>query len=700
MEKKNDILWRMRLVYFMMVLFGLMIIGRVAYLQFVEGDYWKELSRTAIMRYERIDAVRGDIFADDGSLLATSIPVYEIRMDLGTQVVSDELFHSHIDSLALGLSRLFGDRSASRYRSDLLRARENQERYHLVKRNVSREELNKLQTLPLFRLGRFRGGLIVVEHSRREMPYKNLAARTIGYEREGVYVGLEGGYRDYLEGIQGKRLMQRISGGAWMPVSDQNEIRPQNGMDIVTTINVQIQDITEKALLRQLHEHRAGFGTAVVMEVATGQVKAIANLALNPQTNTYEETYNFAVGHSTEPGSTFKLASMIAAIEDRYVQTCDSVETGQGYVIYHNRRMSDASMAGHGMITVREAFALSSNVGISRIIYDAYENRPQQFVDRLRDLHLHEPLGLEISGEGQPVIRNAGEAGWSKISLPWMAIGYEVSLTPLQILTLYNAVANNGRMMKPIFVSEIRSSGITVKRFPPVVIDRSVASPSTIRAAQEVLTSVVESGTARNIHTEAYPIAGKTGTAQVAQRDRGYQTQTGTQYLASFAGYFPADQPKYSCLVMIHNPSGSAYTGNRVAAPVFRNIADQLFAAQYFNPRPTVTEPSMAHLPRFSNAWLDDVEAIYAGLMGGTIEQELPQWGQARVKEGTAEFRKREFIENLVPEVIGMGLRDAVYVLENAGLRVRFSGRGTVKSQSLSPGTRIQEGSIIDIKLS
>ncbi len=700
MEQKNDILWRMRLVYFMMALFGLVIIGRAAYLQLVEGDYWKEVSRTAIMRYERIDAVRGDIFADDGCLLATSIPVYEIRMDLATQVVSDELFFNNIDSLALGLSRLFDDRSPSRYRSDLLRARENQERYHLVKRNVTREQLKKLRTLPLFRLGRFRGGLIVVEHSRREMPYKNLAARTIGYEREGVYVGLEGAYREYLEGIQGKRLMQRISGGAWMPVNDQNEIRPKNGMDIVTTINVQIQDITEKALLNQLSEHKAGFGTAVVMEVATGKVKAIANLAFNPQTNAYEETYNYAVGHSTEPGSTFKLASMIAAIEDGYVKTCDSVDTGEGYIIYHNRRMSDASMTGHGTVTVSEAFALSSNVGVSRIIFDAYEKRPQQFVDRLRDMHLHQPLGLEISGEGQPVIRNAGEAGWSKISLPWMAIGYEVSLTPLQILTLYNAVANNGRMMKPIFVSEVRSSGITIKRFSPVVIDRSVASPSTIKAAQQLLTSVVESGTARNIHTGAYPIAGKTGTAQVAQRDRGYQTHKGPQYLASFAGYFPADQPKYSCLVMIHNPSGNVYTGNRVAAPVFRSIADQLFAAQYFITRPTVTEPSVAHIPGFSNAWLNDVHTIYENLMGGLTEQELPEWGQARVNAGTAEFRERKFIENLVPEVIGMGLRDAVYVLENAGLRVRFSGRGTVKSQSLSPGTRIQEGSIIDIELS
>lgn len=691
---------RMFLIYFFMAIVALLITGKVLYIQLVQGDYWRDKARSTTMRYVSIDAVRGDICADDGRLMATSVPVYEIRMDMSHQLVSDEFFFKHVDSLAFYLSRLFRDRTAAQYRGALVRARQNEERYYLVKRNVSYSELQELRTFPIFNLGRFRGGLIIEERTRREMPYQTMAARTIGYEREGIYVGLEGAYREVLEGRQGKRLMQRISGGAWMPVNDQHEIQPLNGMDIITTINIQIQDITEKALLRQLQRYRADHGTAVVMEVATGKIKAISNLRLNPRTNTYEETFNFAIGQSTEPGSTFKLPVIMVAMEDGFVKPGDSVDIGRGRITYYGRTMRDVNEEDVGVISVKEAFEQSSNVGISRIIYEAYKEQPQRFVDGLKRMNLHQPLGLEIQGEGTPVLRDAGSEGWSRLSLPWMAIGYEVSMTPLQLLTFYNAVANNGRMMKPMFVSEIRQSGRTVQRFSPQLINRSIASSSTIRQAREMLEGTVENGTASNIRSAAYTIAGKTGTAQVAQTRQGYHTGSGVSYQASFAGYFPAEDPLYSCIVVIHNPRGYIYYGSRVAAPAFKEIADKIFAAQMFFSRPGEEETIMAALPPFRSGHAEDMVNIYSQFDAKIRDKPGSMWVGARTSNDTVFFSDHPIIENLVPNVVGMGIRDALYVLENAGMRVRFRGKGIVRTQSIRPGLRIREGDVIYLDLS
>jgi cell division protein FtsI (penicillin-binding protein 3) len=690
----------MRLVYFLMVLGALMIIGKVLYIQFVEGDHWRELAQKSTMRYISIDAARGDICADDGRLLATSIPIYEIRMDLSTKVTSDELFYAKVDSLALCLSRLFGDRTPVQYSTALTSARKNQNRYYLVKRNVSHGELMKLRQFPLFRLGSFRGGIIEVRLTRREMPYRTMAARTIGYEREGVYVGLEGAYRKSLEGTEGQQLVQRISGGSWMPVSDRHEIDPQNGKDLITTINIPIQDITEKALLRHMKRYNAAHGTAIVMEVKTGKIKAISNLMFNEKYGTYEEAYNFAIGYSAEPGSTFKLPALMVALEDGKVKPDDVVDTGSGEVQFYGRTMRDADDKTNGLLSVTEAFSLSSNVGISAIIHDAYKDNPQAFVDGLKRMSLHEQLGLEITGEGTPVIRDANSEGWSKVSLPWMAIGYEVALTPLQLLSFYNAIANDGRMMKPMLVTEIRQAGRTVGQFSPTVLNRSVASGKTIAMARELLIDAVENGTASNIKTEAYRIAGKTGTAQVAQTHRGYRTDSGISYQASFAGYFPADDPVYSCIVVINDPKGWDYYGSTVAAPVFREIADKTFAARMFLPGLPEYKPVVASLPQFKNAHRNDMMQIYRALNAKVNEAPGSVFAASNPVNDTVYFNEKEFIENLVPEVVGMGLGDAIYVMENAGLKVRFTGKGTVRRQSLRPGTRIREGSIILLELS
>ncbi len=698
MEDKKNIILRVYLVYFVTAAFGLTILFRIIYIQTAEGEKWREMARNATLRYESIDAIRGNICAEDGRLLATSIPIYEIRMDLSKTVISYEVFNQGIDSLALRLSRMFGDRTPNQYKSEIVKARNNQERYFLLKRNVSYHQLRLLKEFPIFRLGRFRGGFIEIEHSRRVMPYRTMAARTIGFEREGVYVGLEGAYRRFLEGTQGKRLMQRSAGGSWIPINDQNEIRPENGKDLITTINIRMQDIAESALLSQLIRSDGDFGTVVLMEVATGKIRAISNLTRN-SSGFYEETYNYAIGESAEPGSTFKLASMIALLEDGKVKPDEIVHTGNGSFGYADRIMRDVKEGGFGSITVKNAFEVSSNVGISQLVVKAYRNNPSKFIDHLRNMGLDKPLGLEIKGEGLPFISDPKSSAWSGVSLPWMAIGYGVSLTPLQTLAFYNAVANNGRMMKPMFVEEIRQTGKTIQQFRPQVLNRSLASPSTLRLVHEMLTGVVENGTAKNIFSTLYPIAGKTGTAQVANTSRGYRNPEGRKaYRSSFVGYFPADQPAYTCIVVIHNPKG-AFTGGQVAAPVFKEISDKIFATHINYPQPPINQNLLASLPAFRNANTQNIRTIYAAFDTKLFDNVNTRWASTQVNSDTVRLREKNFIENLVPDAVGMSLKDALYVLENAGLRVRFTGRGIVRRQSLQPGTRLSAGSTIFIEL-
>ncbi|MFW5757436.1 MAG: penicillin-binding protein [Bacteroidota bacterium] len=697
---KGDILWRIYLVYFLTVGFAVVILFKVVYLQFVEGEKWHEMARNSTMRYMDIDAVRGDILADDGRLLATSVPVYEIRMDLDRRVVDDQVFYAGIDSLSYHLSMLFKDRSKAEYKRVLVKARSEQQRYFLVKRNVSYNQLIKLREFPVFRLGRFKGGLIVVENNRRETPFRSLAHRTIGYEREGVYVGLEGAYRNYLEGKKGKRLMQRISGGNWMPLSDENEIKPLNGKDIVTSLNIHMQDIVENALRKQLSKFNAQHGSAIVMEVNTGRIKAISNLSRTDH-GSYLEAFNYAVGESAEPGSTFKLASMIAALEDKVVDPGDFIDTNKGTIRFADRIMRDAKPGGFGTINLKEAFALSSNVAISKVIHKAYGEEPQKFLDQLDKMGLSQPLGVEIKGEVKPYIPNIDDPEWSRVTLPWMSIGYGVMFTPLQILTLYNAVANNGVMMKPMFVDEVRQTGKSVEIFKPQVIKNSICSEQTLRIVQDMLEEVVLTGTGSSVHSEVLPIAGKTGTSQVSD-GIGYRRKDGVVYRASFAGYFPANDPVYSMIVVIHDPKGYVYTGSQVAAPAFKEIAHKIFATQIDLPQTIKQEKILASLPLVNAGSYQDIENIYDKFNATlVVGKDVNTWSEVSLGKGdTVVIDSRNIVENLVPNVYGMGLKDALYLLENNGMKVRFIGRGVVKYQSIKPGTRIQNGSVIYLELS
>ncbi|MDC1204202.1 penicillin-binding protein 2, partial [Salibacteraceae bacterium] len=539
----------------LLILFGIGIIFKIGQVQFIEGDHWQELAKSYSTKHRKIDAIRGNIYASDGSLIATSVPKYEVRFDLNAEAITNDLFAKNIDTLCLELSKLLPEKSKNQWKAELTQARKNGARYHLIRRKLSYTQIKKMRQFPLFNRGKYKGGFISIQQNKREKPFQVLASRTIGYSRDNSKpVGLEGAYNKVLSGTQGLQLMQKIAGGIWMPIEDENEIEPEDGADVVTTIDINIQDVAENALLEQLIKQDADHGCVVLMEVATGEVKAIANLN-KTKSGKYWETYNYAVGESTEPGSTFKLASLIAALEDGYIDLTDSVETGKGVFKFYDRKMYDSRVGGYGKITIKRAFEVSSNIAVARTISENYRSNPQKFIDRLYKMNLHQKLGIEIYGEGEPRIKSANDPTWSGISLPWISHGYEVSLTPLQILTFYNAVANDGKMVKPRFVKEIRKIGVPIKTFGPEVINPAICSKATIEKAKAMLEGVVQQGTATNLKNANFKIAGKTGTAQIYNAKTGYKTDKQVSYQASFVGYFPANNPMYSCIVVVNAPS-------------------------------------------------------------------------------------------------------------------------------------------------
>jgi cell division protein FtsI (penicillin-binding protein 3) len=701
---KKEILFRVALVYFGMLVLAIMIIGKLLYIQFAEGSHWQERAGRMTIRDITIEPNRGNIYASGNRLLATSMPYYEIRMDLRAAGLTDRLFSNNIDSLCLALAGLFRDKPAAAYRAELVKARQDEKRYHLLQRRVSHDQLKELRKFPLFRLGQNTGGLIVINDYQRIQPYQNLASRTIGYTNKGEsgnVVGIEGAYDHHLRGVAGLKLMQRISGNAWMPLNDRNEVEPRDGLDVVTTIDIDIQDVATSALLRQLIAHRAHHGTAILMEVKTGDIKAIANLERNSRGG-YSETYNYALGESTEPGSTFKLMSLMAALEDGLIKLEDSIDTGNGEIYYYGHRISDARRGGYGKLSVREVFELSSNVGTTKIIDHYYRGKEKEFINRLYRMNLNEKTGVEIRGEGVPDIKYPGSKFWSALSLPMMSIGYEVRMTPLQILTFYNAVANNGRMVRPRFVSSLQHNGNIIEYFPVEVINPSICSPSTIRSARRMLEGVVESGTAINLSSANYKIAGKTGTAQIANEKYGYRMNSQVSHQASFVGYFPADNPRYSCIVVVNSPSNNVYYGNLVAGPIFREIADKVYASSLDMHEPLIARNRVPADPPYSKsgnrkdltAVLDRLGVPYTQGEGGS------EWVSTIRRDEFVELRRRDTPAGFIPDVSDMSLMDALYLLENGGLRVVARGRGKVNSQSISPGTPARPGQRIILEMS
>jgi len=689
-SEKNDILRNVYIVYFVVVLIGCAIIGKSVYIQMFEGEMWREKGKIMNLKVEKIEAVRGNIMAVDGSLLAASVPLFNLRMDGGNTHYNDEYFYDNVDSLALCLSNLFKDKPKSKYKQILVNARKSNNRYLLLKRDITFDQLKKVRRFPIFRDGKYKGGIIAEQKSKRVLPYQWLAFRTIGWDKEGTEndIGLEGAYSEILKGESGSRLMQRIGSGAWRPTNEENEIEPQDGHDIITSIDINIQDVAEDALMRQLIANEADHGCAVLMEVNTGFIVAIANLGKNDK-GVYEEKFNYAIGESTEPGSTFKTASVLAALDEGLIDLEDIVDTEDGTTRFANRTMRDSHKGGYGKISIGRAYELSSNVGISKAIVKAFKTEPQRLIDKFYYMRLDQPLGLDIPGEGKPNIKDTDHKYWSKVSLPWMSIGYEIALTPLQTLAFYNAIANNGQLVKPQFIKEIRTAGLATQTFGPVILkEKIIKNQSSIDQLKKLLENVVEKGTATNLRNPVYKIAGKTGTAQIAQNNKGYNK---SNYKASFCGYFPADNPKYSCIVVINNPTKGVYYGGSIAGPVFKEIADKVYATR-LSPDQIKTDSIPTYNIKQATGSYNDIAYLlkYSSLK---LEQ-MKDSDYIRIETVDSNTVVKPLVmqDERMPEVIGMGARDAIFLLESAGVNVKIIGKGKVKRQSIIPGMAIKKG--------
>jgi len=675
----------MNKAYFFFILlfvFGFAVIIKALQIQLVEGAELKENYQKKRIKVFETEAMRGNILAADGSLLATSLPNYEIRWDAAVEHLPDSVFNANVSALALRLSRLFRDKTEWEYKQLLIKSRRDKNRGLLIQRDVSHEKLQELKTFPIFNRGRFKGGMIADRTYKREYPYGVLANRTIGYVKEGAAdtarVGIDGFYDHYLRGVPGQEMKQYVGNSFWRPVYASTDVEPQDGCDVVTTIDPLLQDVAHNALLKQLMISSAEKGTVILMDVKTGEIKAIVNLVYNKSRNEYSENYNLAVGEAFEPGSTFKTLSLMIALEDGYLKANDSVETGSGWTVFHGKTMRDTHPIGvTGWLSPEECLVFSSNVGVSKIIYDQYTGREWDFYRGLEKLGILSKTGVDILGEPTPGIKKPDDRQWSKITLPWMSIGYEVTVTPLQMLSVYNTIANDGKFVQPRLVKEVRLSDKVVKTFDSKEARKPVCSKKTLGTIRGYLEGVVEEGTARIVKNDNYKIAGKTGTAKVNEGG-----QYVSLYNASFAGYFPADNPKYSCIVVIYKPTYGSYYASRVAAPVFKEIADVVYARQFDIHPDNYDIARLKQNPK-------DMPAAIADQLSNKLGIDALAW-----KTGNSSGMSfTEFYQiTALPDFTGLGASDALFVLENMGLQVTIKGRGVVKKQSLPPGRSFRQG--------
>ncbi|MDN3205297.1 penicillin-binding protein [Algoriphagus sediminis] len=701
MNIKQSIVLRVRVVFILIALAAAAIPYQIIRLQLDEGDKWRAKAKTINFQYREVAATRGNIYAGDGSLLATSLPFYRVAMD--PTMAKDGIIKDGIDELANNLSAYYRDKSAASYKRMIMDARHDKKRYIVLnRRQIGYQDMQKMSQWPIFERGRLGGGVLFEKVEKRYQPFKSLASRTVGFINEDEYgAGIEYSFNEYLKGQTGKALFQRLAGGSWKPVFDAEDVKPEDGSDVITTLDVNIQDIAETALLKQLLDREAEFGSVILMEVKTGEIKAIANLQKNKSGRGYGENYNFAIGDqgNTEPGSTFKLFSMLALLEENKVSLEDKVETGNGAYRFYDRIMRDAKNGGYGTLTVREAFEKSSNVAISKLVEENFGANPSKFLGYLDQTGLKEPFGFQLVGEGKPFFKTPGTKTWYGTSLPWISIGYESKLNPLHTLALYNAVANDGKMMKPFIIKAIAKGNQIEERFDPEVIRESIASEKTIAQLKELLEGVVERGTARNISNDEFRIAGKTGTAQKLVDGRYTRN-----YYTSFAGYFPADRPKYSMIVVIDSPKGFMAYGGDVCAPVFKEIANRVYALDMeLNPSNqtliTEKEQEESPLPTIRAGKGSEIGQILAELGVPSVTEQSEEWVKTYAEEKTVNWKDNPMDQATIPDVSGLSLRDALFILENKGLKVDYTGKGRVMSQSIPAGSKLQPNSTINLRL-
>ncbi len=662
----------------------------------VDGEKWTKIGNEISFDYKKIKATRGNIYSDNGSLLATSLPFYKVALD--PTLVKKEIFIRDIDSLCYLLSRYYKDRSATDYKRLFRDARETGKRYVVVNRKqINYQAKKEMASWPIFREGRLKGGVLFEKMDVRYRPFTNLSRRTIGFVNEnGKGAGLEYSFENALGGQDGEALFQKIAGDTWKPVFDADNIKAIDGLDIQTTIDINLQDVAETSLYRAMKAHDADQGTVVVMEVKTGHVKAISNLSSDGNGG-YQEELNHAVGGSLEPGSTFKLVTMMALLEDTNIELTDTINTGSGEYKFYKNIVRDHKEGGYGRLTIQQAFEKSSNIAMAKLLDKHFGTKPGKFLEYVDELKLSKPLGLQIVGESYPKISRPKDKNWSGITLPWMAYGYGFEMSPMHTLTLYNAVANNGKMIKPVFVTSISQADNVTKVFETETLNSKICSNKTLNQLKLLLEGVVDHGTADNLKNSYYRIAGKTGTAMIL-KDGHYEKK----YITSFVGYFPAHDPKYSAIVLIKNPRGIFQYGNSVAGPVFKEIADNIYSRDL---QLHVAMEKKAILPEgvfpTIRAGKQDELTMLCNELGVSNHSSTEEEWIRAVKTGNAvTWRKNAVEKDHVPDVQGMTLRDAIYLLEKTGLRVVHEGKGRVSEQSLSPGTRISRGSRIYIRLS
>lgn len=711
MENKKDILSKTYLVYVLLCVFALSILYKMCIIQFKEGAEWKAKAEAFNTQVHEIQAVRGNIFDINGNLLATSLPYYEIAVDINAPSIDKKLFESKIDSLGFMLADLFKDKSAKQYTKLLRKARKSGDRYVVLKRNVPYKDLQILKTFPIFKKGK-RGGLVTLQTNKRERPFKLLAARTIGMSREGVKpVGLEGAYDTLLMGVSGRRLMQKIAGDVWRPINDENEVEPKDGSDLYTTLDINIQDVAENALLKTLLKNNASHGCAILMEVKTGEIKAIANLTRNGKDTSsynYSENLNYAIGYATEPGSTFKLASYLAVMDDYNVSLEEKIKVGNGEVTYYNKTIKDSHAPESPVLTVQRAFEVSSNSAVAIIIQKYYSKNPQLYVNKLKSFHLNEKLGLSIPGEANPLIKETKSKDWSGITLPQMSYGYESLITPLQTLTLYNAIANDGKMVKPRFEKEIKRNGKTVKTFTTEIISEQIVKKSTVKKAKQMLEGVVQNGTGKGLNITAFKVGGKTGTAQIAKGgNKGYGAVGNRDYQASFVGYFPADKPLYTCIVIINSPSNGIYYGGLVAGPVFKEIAEKVYSSSVDFLEPINNKQNLLTKAPGSIKSQNDEMVIASKALKLPTKSTVTEDGYVSRNTGDstrislqANNLESQLKKGIVPNLNGLSAKDALFLLENSGFHVKLYGMGSVKKQSIEAGQKFNKGDKITLILS
>ncbi len=707
MEIKRDILWRVYLCFIGIALICFFVIGKAFYIQRIQGDYWKKLSDSVHQKYVELNADRGTIYSDDGSMLSTSIPYFDIYIDFGADGLREKngkRFKENLDSLSLCLANLFKDQTSATYKRELLQGYRLNDRYFSLQSNISFDQYKILRNFPLIRLGKNKSGFIVKTNSKRLNPFGLLANRTIGLARENSQnVGLERTYDTALKGQNGKQLVRYIAAGNYVPVEGY-EIDPENGKDVVTNIDVNIQDIAENALLKSMSDNEDEQGTCVVMEVATGKIKAMANLS-RQHNNSYWEDYNYAL-RATEPGSTIKIVTLLSVLSEGKTTLNDMVNVGsEGREFVGVRMVTDAERAPKPILNVKECFAHSSNVGMSKLAYQTFASQPLRFLNYLHKFHLDKKTGVDLMGEERSVLPKMKSNHEGLHAMITMSFGYAIEVTPLQTLMLYNAVANNGKMMKPYLVNRIQNNGFTVREFEPQVVEEKIADSSIIKNAQECMLAVTKIGTGKKPFENAlYNVGGKTGTAHVAGR-----TSTGAKikyddgiYQASFVGYFPFEKPQYSCIVVIRTKQHPAkHMGGEVAAPVFREIADKLYSTRMnLNPSPVTTNLKKDSTQFYYAGATRDIKMVMQTFdMNYNDSSANNNWARLYAGNHQTVLNKETITKQQMPDVKGMGLKDALYLLESMDMKVMAKGKGRVKMQSVQPGTVLNKNQNVTLEL-